>query len=78
MPTRRCMAFSSSAHLLAQLGIERGERLVEQQHVGLQHQRARQRHALPLAARKLGGTARFLAGEADQFQHFAHALRRYP
>ena len=41
------------AHLLAQLGIERGQRLVEQQHVGLQHQRARQRDALPLAAGEL-------------------------
>ena len=45
--------FNSRAHLLAQLGIERRQRLVEQQHVRLQHQRPRQCHALPLAARKL-------------------------
>ena len=46
------------AHLLAQFRIERRQRLVQQQHVGLQHQRAGQGHALPLAARKLRGTAR--------------------
>ena len=38
-------------HVLAQLGVEIGQRLVEQQHVGPEHQRARQRHALLLAAR---------------------------
>ena len=37
-------------HVLAQLGVEIGQRLVEQQHVGPEHQRARQRHALLLAA----------------------------
>ena len=38
-------------HLLAQLGVEIRERLVEQQHVRLDDQRARQRDALLLAAR---------------------------
>ena len=35
---------------IAQLGIERGERLVQQQGARLHGQRARQRHALALAA----------------------------
>ncbi len=38
------------ANLFAQIGIERRERFVEQQDVGLQHQRSRQGHALALAA----------------------------
>ena len=61
------------AHLLAQLGIERGQRLVEQQHVGLEDQGAGERDALPFAAGKLRGTAVLLAGEADEFEHVADA-----
>ena len=39
--------------LLPHLGVERAERLVEQQHPGLDGQRPRQRDALPLAAGEL-------------------------
>ena len=39
--------------VLAQLLVERAERLVEQQQLRPLDQRARQRHALPLAAREL-------------------------
>jgi hypothetical protein len=42
-----------AAHVLAQIGIERGERLVEQQHVRLDHDGARQRDTLLLTAREL-------------------------
>ena len=42
-----------AAQLLAHLGVERAERLVEQQHLRLDRQRARQRDALPLAAGEL-------------------------
>ena len=42
-----------AAQLLPDLGVERAERLVEQQHLRLDGQRARQRDALPLAAREL-------------------------
>ena len=42
------------AHLLAQLGVEVAERLVEQQHLRLGHQRPRQRDALLLAAAQIG------------------------
>ena len=38
------------AHLRAQPGVEIGQRLVEQQHFRLEHQRARNRDALLLAA----------------------------
>ncbi len=41
------------AQLAAHLRVERAERLVEQQHLRLDRQRARQRHALQLAARQL-------------------------
>ena len=49
------------ADLLAQrhadLGVERRERLVEQQHLRLRRERAGQRHALLLAAGELVGIA---------------------
>ena len=40
-------------HLLAELQVERAERLVEQQHLGLVHDRPRERDPLALAAREL-------------------------
>ena len=40
-------------HLLAQLQVERAERLVEQQHRRAVDERAGERHALHLAAREL-------------------------
>ena len=51
-------ALQLDLHLLAELEIERAERLVEQQHLGLVDQGAGQRDALPLAARELGRLAR--------------------
>ena len=45
------------AHLHAQFGVEVGQRLVEQENLGLAHQRAADRDPLALAARKLGRTA---------------------
>ena len=41
------------AHLDAQLGVEVGQRLVEQQHLGLDHDGAGERDALLLAAGEL-------------------------
>ena len=52
MPSRFCSAAEFVAHLRAQPRIEVAERLVEQQHLGLEHQRARDRHPLLLAARQ--------------------------
>jgi hypothetical protein len=54
------------AHALAQLGVEIGQGLVEQQDLGLDHEAARQRHALLLAARQLVGIALLEPGEIDQ------------
>ena len=46
-------AAQPAAQLLAHLGVQRAERLVQQQQLGFHRQRPRQRHALPLAAGKL-------------------------
>ena len=42
-----------NADVLAQLGVEIGQGLIEQQHIGPEHQRTGQRHALLLAAGQL-------------------------
>src|SRR5690606_18578386 len=57
-----------TAHLHAQFGVEVGEWLVEQQHLWLHDERARQRHALLLATRQLVGFAVAQPGQADQRQ----------
>ena len=57
------------AHLLPQLGVEIGQRLVEQQDVGLDHERAGERHALLLPARQLARQALRQTFEAHQAQH---------
>jgi hypothetical protein len=41
------------AHFLAQIGVEVGQRLIQQQHRGLHHDGARQGHALLLATGQL-------------------------
>ena len=43
--------------LVPELGVQVGQRLVEQEHVGVAHQRPADRHALALAAGELVGTA---------------------
>ena len=53
---------------LAQLQVERAERLVEQQHLGQVDDRAGQRDALLLAAGELVGLAVRLAPEADPLE----------
>ena len=61
-------------HALAQLAVERGERLVAQQHARPDHDRARQRDALLLAAGELRRTAILVALERDLAQRLADAL----
>ncbi len=56
------------AQLGAHLGVERRERLVEQQHRRLDRQRPGQRDALLLATRELAGVALAVLGEADQLE----------
>ena len=53
VPTRRCTRLELALHLPAQRHVEGAQRLVEQQDRGLDHERPRQGHALPLAAGEL-------------------------
>src|SRR3954453_15557430 len=59
--------------LLPDLGVQRAERLVEQQHPGLDRERPGQRYALALAARELGRVAVRVAPEPDQLEQLGHA-----
>ena len=63
-------------HLLAQLEVERAERLVEQQHRRPVHQRAGERDALALAAGQLAGLALAVVAETDPVQRLGRARRR--
>ena len=62
------------AHGHAQLRVEVGQRLVEQQHARLHDHRAGQRHALLLAAGELVGHAGFHAGQLHQLEDPGNAL----
>ena len=64
-------ALELDLHLLAQVLVERAQRLVEQEHVGVEHEAARQRHPLLLAA---GQLARIAVGEPAQADQVEHAL----
>ncbi len=64
------------AQLLAHLGVERAERLVEEEHLRLRGQRARQRDALALPARELRGEGALQPLELDQGEELLHALVR--
>jgi len=57
---------------LAQLLVQRRQRLVEQQELGLARERPGQRHPLALAARDLVGPARGKRGELHEFEHPGH------
>ncbi len=62
------------AHLDADLGVEIGQRLVEQQDLRVQHQRAGERHTLLLAARQLPRITLVQPAELDLLEHRMHAL----
>ena len=62
-------------HLLAQLQVERAERLVEQQHRGPVDERPGQRDALLLAARQLARPGLLAARAADELERLLDALR---
>ena len=61
------------AHAAAQVGVEVAQRLVEQQHFRLEDQRARQRHALLLAAGDLIDIAIVEPRQIHHRQRFLHA-----
>src|SRR5439155_2329442 len=55
-------------HLLAELQVERSERLVEEQDAGTVYERARERHALLLATGELARLAVLEALEPDEYE----------
>ena len=57
-------------HILAQLEVEGAERLIEQQHTRLAHQRTCDGDTLLLTAGKTGHIAVLKAAQADQLEHF--------
>ena len=61
-------------HLDAQLGIQVGQGLVQQQDMGPGHQRSCQGHPLLLAAGKLSGVALVQPGQLHQGQDLRHPL----
>ena len=67
------MLRSSELHLFAQLGVQVGQRFVQQQHRRPDDQRTRQRHALALAAGELAREAVSVLVQLHQRQRFAHA-----
>ena len=70
------MRLISHLHLLAQVLVERSQRLVEEQHVGIEDEAAGERDALLLPAREL---ARIPVGEwlePDELEHLAHTRVR--
>ena len=64
-------ALELDLHILAQLEVERAERLVEQQHARLADECTRDGDTLLLAAGQAGHIARLEAGKADEREHFA-------
>ena len=60
-------------HLLAELEIERAERLVKQQDGRSLGERAGERHALGLPTRQLPREAVAILGQAHQLEVFGHA-----
>ena len=61
-------------HLLAQMPVQRAQRLVHEHQFRLEYQRPGDGHALLLATGKLAGPASFKAFQADQLQRTPHKL----
>ena len=61
-------------HRLAELGVERAERLVHQEGLGPAHDGAAERDALPVAARETGDLARQEVLDAQEPRRLAHLL----
>src|SRR2546423_1072692 len=64
-PHAALQLFQLAADLFAKLRIERGERLIQQQNVGLHDQRTRESDTLTLASRKLRWESRLFSREAE-------------
>ena len=61
-------ALQLDLHLLAQLQVERAERLVEEQHLWVVDERSRQRHALLLTTGELRRLAPLVSRQLDQLE----------
>ena len=61
-----------AAHVDAELGVEVGEGLVEQEHPGLDDDRPGEGDPLLLAAGELVGKLPLVGGQADQFEDLGH------
>ena len=72
-PSVSCRLDQLELRLLAQLLVERAERLVEQQHLRPLGDGAGERHALPLAAGELVGLALGELLHLDELQHLGDA-----
>ena len=64
------------AQLLADLRVQRTERLVEQQHLGLHRERPGQRHPLPLPTRELGRQPVAELREVDELEQLVDPAPR--
>ena len=62
-------------HLLAQLGVQIRQRLVEQEHARPDYQRASERHALLLAAGHAARMTLLIARKSDNRERCTDALR---
>ena len=69
MPVRCWIVAQLGPHVLAQLEVQGRQRLVEQEHLGLDRQRPGDRDPLLLAARKLVDPPVAVAGQRDQLEH---------
>ena len=78
MRISRCRALQEALHLPAELGVERAERLVEQDQPRLADDGAGERHALLLAAGELRGIALAEIAERDQLQRLRRRARGFP
>ena len=75
MPSVSCERLELDLQILAQAGVERAERLVEQEDARPQHEGAGQGDALLLTARELPGLALLEAGQLHQRERLADGLR---
>ena len=73
-PAARRIAATSWRSVSRRPGVERRERLVEQDHLGVGGQRARQRDPLALAARELVRVGLRAVGEPHELERLADAL----
>ena len=66
-------ALELDLHILAQLQVQRAQRLVQQKHLRMVHKRPRDGHALLLPAGERGRVAPLVALQAHQLQHLQAA-----